>query len=87
MADFIDVLLSASSGGTHLPFQILLTSRVEEHIQEKFDSSEALSLHRLELQDFDACLDIKVHFQMEFDHIYHSKSRIMQREPKPWPSP
>ena len=32
MADFIDVLLSASSRGIHLPFQILLTSWVEEHI-------------------------------------------------------
>ena len=70
MADFIDVLLSASSGRTHLPFWILLTSRVEEHIQKKFDSSEACFLHRLELQDFNARLDIKVHFQRAFDHIY-----------------
>ena len=41
MADFLSVLLSASSGGTCLPFQFLLTSRVEEHIQKKFDGSEA----------------------------------------------
>ena len=86
MADFIDVLLSASSGGTHLPFQILLTSRVEEHIQKKFDSPEAQFLHRLELQDFDAHLDIKVYFQRRFSCIYDQNWRIMQRIPKPWPS-
>jgi len=86
MADFIDVLLSPSSGGTHLPFHILLTSRVEEHIRKKFDSSKALFLHCLELQDFDANLDIKVHFQRAFDCIYDQNLRIMQRIPKPWPS-
>jgi hypothetical protein len=86
MADFIDVLLSASSGGTHLPFQILLTSRVEEHVRKKFDSSKALFLHRLELQDFDARWDIEVHFRREFDCIYDQNWRIMQRIPKPWPS-
>jgi hypothetical protein len=52
MADFIDVLLSASSGRIHLPFWIILTSRVEEHIRKKFDSSEACFLHRLELQNY-----------------------------------
>ena len=70
MADFIDVLLSESSGRTHLPFRILLTSRVEEHIRKKFDSSEACFLHRLELQDFNARPDIEVHFQRAFDYIY-----------------
>ncbi|KIK01532.1 hypothetical protein K443DRAFT_98399 [Laccaria amethystina LaAM-08-1] len=86
MAGFIDVLLSASSGGTHLPFRILLTSRVEEHIRKKFDSSKARFLHRLELQNFGARQDIKVHFQKEFDCIYDQNWRIMQRIPKPWPS-
>ena len=86
MADFIDVLLSASSGGTHLPFQVLLTSRVEEHIRKKFDSSNALFLHRLELQNFNARADIEVHFRREFDCIYNQNWRIMQRIPKPWPS-
>ena len=86
MADFIDVLLSASSGGTHLPFQILLTSRVEEHIRKKFDSSEAQFLHHLELEKFDARLDIKVYFQRVFGSIYDQNWRIMQRIPKLWPS-
>ena len=70
MAVFIDVLLSASSGGTHLPFQILLTSRVEEHIRKKFDSSKAQFLHRLELQNFNARPDIKLHFRRAFDCIH-----------------
>ena len=70
MADFIDVLLTASSGRTHLPFRILLTSRVEEYIRKKFDSSQARFLYRLELQSFDACQDIKVYFQRGFGCIY-----------------
>ena len=86
MADFIDVLLSASSGGTYLPFHILVTSRVEEHIRKRFDSAEARFLHRLELQDFDAYVDIKIHFWRAFDYIYDQNWRIMQRVPKPWPS-
>ena len=86
MAVFIDVLLSASSGGTHLPFQILLTSRVEEHIRKKFDSSKARFLHRLELQNFIAHPDIKVHFQRAFDCIYDQNWQVMKRIPKPWPS-
>ena len=86
MAAFIDVLLSASSGRTHLPFQILLTSRVEEHIRKKFDSSKAQLLHRLELQNFDARLDIEVYLQRGFGCIYDQNWRIMQRIPKPWPS-
>ena len=86
MAAFIDILLSASSGGTHLPFQILLTSRVEEHIRKQFDSSKAGFLHRLELQHFDACPDIDVHFRTAFDCIYDQNWRVMQRIPKPWPS-
>jgi hypothetical protein len=86
MADFIDVLLSASSGRIHLPFWIILTSRVEEHIRKKFDSSEACFLHRLELQNFNARADIKVHFHRAFDGIYDQNWRIMQRIPKPWPS-
>ena len=85
MADFIDVLLSASSGGIHLPFRISLTSRVEEHIQKKFDCSRARFLHRLELQNFDARPDIKVYFQREFGCIYDQNWRIMQSIPKPWP--
>ena len=86
MANFIDVLLSASSGGTHLPFRILLTSRVEEHIRKKFDSSEPGFLHRLDLQNFDASPDIKVYFQRGFGRIYDQNWRIMQRILKPWPS-
>ena len=85
MADFINVLLSASSG-TLLPFRILLTSRVEEHIRKKFDSSKARFLHRLELENFDAHPDIKVYFRGAFDCIFDQNWRIMQRIPKPWPS-
>ena len=86
MADFIDVLLSASSGGTHLPFCILLASRVEEHIRKKFVSFQAWFLHCVDLQNFDAHQDIKVYLQRGFGCIYDQNWRIMQRIPKPWPS-
>ena len=86
MAAFIDILLSVSSGGIPLPFQILLTSRVEEHIRKKFDSSKAQFLHHLKLQNFDARPDIEVHFRTAFDCIYDQNQRIMQRILKPWPS-
>ena len=76
MADFIDVLLS---GGAHLPFQILFTSRVEEHIRKEFVRSEAQFLCHLELEKFDARPDIHICFQRAFGRIYDRNWRIMQR--------
>ncbi|KIK06319.1 hypothetical protein K443DRAFT_3106 [Laccaria amethystina LaAM-08-1] len=87
MVAFIDVLINVSSGKSHLPFRILLTSRVEEHIQKKFNDSGAQSvLYHLDLANYDACLDIQVYFQKEFSRIYDQNIRMMQRISKPWPS-
>ena len=86
MAAFIDVLLNAFSEWGHLPFQILLTSRVEEHIRKKIIHPEAQFLYHLDLEDFDACLDIQVYFKREFARIFDQNCRMMQRIPKPWPS-
>ena len=71
MAAFIDVLIDVSTGRSCLPFRILLTSRVEEHIRKRFDHSGTQSvLHRLDLANHDARLDIQVYFENQFSRIY-----------------
>ena len=87
MAAFIDVLINVSLGKSHLPFRILLASRVEEHIRKRFDDSGTQSvLHRLDLANYDARLDIQVYFEKQFNCIYDQNLRMMQRISKPWPS-
>ena len=86
MAAFIDVLLNALPGRRYLPFRILLTSRVEEHIRKKFVDAEARFLYHLDLGDFNARSDIQVYFEREFARILKQNSQIMQRIRKPWPS-
>ena len=87
MAAFINVLINASSGKSPLPFRVLLTSRVEEHIQKRFNNSGAQSvLYYLDLANYDARLDIQVYFEKEFSCIYDQNIRMMQRLSKPWPS-
>jgi len=86
METFIDVLLNAFSGRSHLPFRILLTSRVEEHIRKKFDHSGAGFLDHLDLENFEACSDIQVYFEREFACIFDQNCRMMLQISKPWPS-
>ena len=85
MAAFIDVLLNAFSERSYLPFRILLTSRVEEHIRKKFVHAEARFLYHLDLGNFDARSDIQVYFEREFARILDENCQMMQRIPKPWP--
>ena len=70
MAAFIDVLLNASPERSYLPFQILLTSRLEEHIRKKFSHSGAQFLYHLDLENSDARSDIQVYFKREFACIF-----------------
>ena len=86
VAAFIDVLLNASSGRSYLPFKILLTGRVEEHIQKRFDHSGAQFLDHLDLEKFDPRSDIQIYFKREFARIFDENHQMMQRIPKPWPS-
>ena len=86
MAAFIEVLLNAFSERSDLPFRILLTSRVEEHIRKKFVHAEARILYHLDLEDFDARSDIQIYFEREFARILDENGQMMQRIPKPWPS-
>ena len=86
MAAFIDVLLNALPGGSYLPFRMLLTSRVEEHIRKKFVHAEAQILYHLDLAKFNARSDIRVYFKREFAQIFDENFQMMQRIPRPWPS-
>ena len=86
MAAFIDVLLNALPGRSYLPFRILLTSRVEEHIWKRFVHAEARFLYHLDLVDFNARSDIQVYFKREFARIFDENYQVMQRIQKPWPS-
>ena len=83
MAAFIDVLLNALPGGSYLPFRILLTSRVEEHIRKKFVHAEAQFLYHLDFGNFDARSDIQVYFKREFACILKQNSQMMERIQKP----
>ena len=85
IAAFIDVLNEFPGRGC-LPFRILLTSRVEEHIRKKLDYLEARFLYHLDLENFDVCSDIQGYFEREFARIFRQNRRMMQRVPKPWPS-
>jgi len=87
MVAFIDLLLNAFPGRSYLPFRILLTSRVEEHIRKRFDVSGTQSvLYHLDIAAYDARLDIQAYLQKQFNCIYDQNLRVMQRIPKPWPS-
>ena len=69
MAAFIDVLLKAFPERSYLPFRILVTSRVEEHIRKKFVHAEGRFLYHLDLGNCDARSDIQVYFKREFGRI------------------
>jgi hypothetical protein len=86
MSAFIDALLNAFLDRSDLPFRILLTSRVEEHIRKKFVHAEAQFLYHLDLGNFDARSDIQVYFKKQFALIFDQNCQMMQRIPKPWPS-
>ena len=86
MSAFIDALLNAFTERSYLPFRILLTSRVVEHIRKKFVHTEAQFLYHLDLGDFDARSDIQVYLNKQFACIFDQNYQMMQRIPKPWPS-
>ena len=67
MGRFVEVVIGAFQLNLHLPFRIVVTSRVEEHIREKLGASAAGSvIHHLSLQHFDAGLDILKFFRSRF---------------------
>jgi hypothetical protein len=83
IAEFIDIV--ARDRQPLLRF--LFTSRVEEHIRERFSASPALpATYRLALQDFDADADLEIYFRSRFSIIYEQKRRLMGNISLPWPS-
>ena len=85
-AQFIETIIDACQGGGRFPFRIFFTSRVEEHIRDKFESPRAKkAIHCLDLLDFDAHVDIRTFFQDRLMHI-HATNRTMRSVPEPWPS-
>ena len=87
MAEFIAAMVDTFSGDPRLPLRIFVTSRVEVHIQEKFEISEACSVtRRLALEKYDANIDIRAFFRSRFSDIRQAKNRLMSDIPMPWPS-
>ena len=86
-AEFIEVIISAFKDNSTLPFRIIITSRVEQHIQRKFGTSAACSvvLHK-SLHGFDARPDIRVFFKSSFATIYEENRMVMRNVRLPWPS-
>jgi hypothetical protein len=87
MAEFIGIVIDECRMGRRLPLRFFFTSRIEEHIQKKLETSSAQSaMYPLALQDFDAAIDIRRFYRFQFNTIYEENSRLMRSIPQPWPS-
>ncbi|KIM77982.1 hypothetical protein PILCRDRAFT_11641, partial [Piloderma croceum F 1598] len=87
MREFIEVVIGAFQENNQLPFRVVVTSTVEEHIRQKLETPAARSVtHCLSLQDFDARSDIDKFFRVCFSNIYGENHRVMQNVSLPWPS-
>ncbi|TFK31584.1 hypothetical protein BDQ12DRAFT_671754 [Crucibulum laeve] len=88
MATFIEAMTTiCSNPGFRLPFRLLLTSRVEEHIQEQFNNPVAQSvINYLSLQSFNATDDIELYLETQLSAVYTTKKHLMIDVSLPWPS-
>jgi hypothetical protein len=87
MAEFIEIIIDAFREHHRLPFRIFITSRVEEHVRRKLETSAARSvIHYLALHTFDARIDILTFFQSCFSIIYEENRPLMRNISLPWPS-
>jgi hypothetical protein len=87
MRELIEDLIRIFQEKPGLPLRILITSRVEEHIQETLETPAARSVvHRLSLLDFDARPDIRAFFKSRLSALYDQRHRVMRDVPFPWPS-
>ena len=86
MANVISIIAQAFRHH-RLPLRFFFTSRVEEHILDRFTAPPALAAtYRLNLHDFDAKVDIHTFFRSQFSTIYEQKHRLMRNVTLPWPS-
>jgi AAA ATPase domain len=87
MAEFIGVIIGIFQANRRLPFRVVFTSRVEEHIRQKLETPAARSVvHRLSLDSYDAHRDLHRFFQTRFSTIYEENHRVMRDITLPWPS-
>ncbi|TFK35008.1 hypothetical protein BDQ12DRAFT_579518, partial [Crucibulum laeve] len=88
MSTFIEAITTiCSNPGFRLPFRLILTSRVEEHIQEQFNNPITQSIiNHLSLQKFDATNDIKLYLETQLSAVYTIKKHLMVDVLHPWPS-
>src|SRR6202167_2890234 len=87
MAEFIEVVVGAFETNRRLPFRVVFTSRVEEHIRQKLETPAARPVvHRLSLESFDARRDLHRFFRTSFSTIYEENHRVMRDLLLPWPS-
>ena len=87
MVNFIEIVTSACLEDCLFPFQILLTSRVEEHLRKKLEAPTARSIiYPLDLRNFDASDSIHRFFLSQFPRIYGENSMCEQGISWPWPS-
>ncbi|KAH7925764.1 WD40 repeat-like protein [Leucogyrophana mollusca] len=85
VAELISLLTQLLRQCPH-PFRLLLTSRVESHIRDKFREPEiAPMIYSLELRAFDAEEDIRSFMAHTFDVIYDQHSQVMGDVERPWP--
>ena len=82
MAELIQSLVDVFQEKRRLPLRVFCTSRVEEHLRKKLESS---AVHALDLQHFDAGVDIRKFLQSRFSAI-HKENQTMRSIPLPWPS-
>jgi ATP/maltotriose-dependent transcriptional regulator MalT len=69
ITNLIQVLLTHSSRGDHIPYRFLMTSRVEEHIRSEFEVSVGRvhpAVYPLALQEFSANDDIRLYLRSRF---------------------
>ena len=84
---FIEGVIHTFQENHGLPLRVIITSRVEAHIQEALETPAALAVvHLLSLSDFDARADIRPFFQSHLSILYYQKRRIMRDVSAPWPS-
>ena len=87
MAEFIGVVIRAFEANRWLSFQVVFTSRIEEHIRQKLETPAACSVvQHLSLESFDACRDLHRFFRTCFSTIFEENRRVMRDVPLPWPS-
>jgi hypothetical protein len=84
---FIEALLRASRE-RRLPFRFFVTGRAENHIVQSFSAPGANSvMYRMDLQNFNARVDIRTFFQSRFSNFLESEnSRLIRNDQTPWPA-